>query len=388
MRDKLKKAISFIISLLFLTSTPTSLAANTDEENPSRKTGIVAAAADSMILYVPFRAVAERLGAIVEYEEALSCIYAIMPDETKISHILGTNTVVINGCPASFNLPSVVDSGITYLPITVLNTIFRNAVSYDSYASVVNINTGFYEQSEDFRKLLECSTLEHFLPDNLFRYLDYIKTNPETPADQAAAYVNIGAQKEFYSDIKLIAAPSAIDALCNKIYKLPEDYVPEDLVYIPSTSFRLRKEASDKFIHMQQAAEADGIYFYVYSAFRSYDTQAYLFDMYSQRDGVEGADEYSARPGHSEHQAGLAVDLMSVSDSVFENTDEYVWLKNNAHNYGFILRYPKEYTDITGYTFESWHWRYIGLEAAKRMYNENITTYEEYCGKYLWDIIS
>lgn len=388
MKDVLKKTIVFFIALLILASAPAARAENTDAEIPEEEPGNVVSAAVNTILYVPFRLVAEQLGGIVEYEEALHRIYAIMPDETKISHVLGTNTFVINGRAVSFSLPSLVDGGVTYLPVTVLNTLFKNAVSYDYCANTVNINTGFYrQQSGDFRKLLECRALEHFIPDNLFNYLDYIKSNPEIPADKAAALVNIGAQKRFYSDVREVSDPSAIEVLCNKIYKLPDDYVPEDLVYIPGTGYRLRKEAADKFVQMQEAARSAGIYFYVYSAYRSYDTQKSLFETYSQRDGVEAADTYSARPGHSEHQAGLAVDLMSAAESVFENSDEYLWLINNAHNYGFILRYPEEYTDITGYTFECWHWRYVGLEAAGRMHVEKIATYEEYCGKYLLDII-
>ena len=196
MRDKLKKTITLTIALLLLASAPAALADNTDGKPPSEEANVTVSA-DNMILYVPFRSVAERLGGIVEYEESLHCIYTVMPDETIISHIPSTNTFVINGHPVSFNLPSVVGRGVTYLPITVLNMVFNNTVIYDSYANVININTGHYKQSENFRKLQECTKLEHFIPDNLFRYLDYIKDNPDIPADRAAAYVNIGVQNEF-----------------------------------------------------------------------------------------------------------------------------------------------------------------------------------------------
>lgn len=384
MKAPLKKLAVFLLAMIFIMSAPKVIgekAFGSSQQN-------VITVTDNMIIYVPLRNIAERLGGIVEYDSALRRILIVMPDETKISHIPGTNYIILNGSQASISLPSVMEGGITYMPVTVLRTIFKNAVDYDSFANAVSINTDFFTQTESYVKLLECAAYEHFLSENLFRYLDYIKKNPDISADAAAAFVNTGVDKEFYNDIRQIGDPSDIKALCTKLYSLPEDYIPEDLVYITGTGYQLRREAAAEFANMQRAAMSEGLYFYIYSAYRSYDTQQYLYETYSLRDGTEGADEYSARPGHSEHQAGLAVDLMSVNGSEFASTAEFEWMINNAHKYGFILRYPDGYSDITGYTFESWHWRYIGPEDATRMYEENISTYEEYCGRFLLDIIS
>ena len=105
------------------------------------------------------------------------------------------------------------------------------------------------------------------------------------------------------------------------------------------------------------------------SGYRSYDTQVMLYDRYVKEDGVEAADTYSARPGHSEHQTGLTIDI--TSDSVhggltetFGETDEGKWVAENAHRFGFIIRYPENRVDETGYQYEPWHLRYVGTEAA------------------------
>jgi LAS superfamily LD-carboxypeptidase LdcB len=114
------------------------------------------------------------------------------------------------------------------------------------------------------------------------------------------------------------------------------------------------------------------------SGFRSYSTQNTLYNKYVARDGKAEADRYSARPGHSEHQTGLAFDLNSLDQS-FENTKEGKWLAENCWKYGFIIRYPKGKESVTGYMFEPWHVRYLGKEVAKKVY-ESGKCLEEYLG--------
>ena len=159
--------------------------------------------------------------------------------------------------------------------------------------------------------------------------------------------------------------------IANKTYSLPSDYNPGSLL----------SEFNIAFTQMKEAAEKEGIDLKVVSGFRSYSTQNTLYNNYVSRDGKAEADRYSARPGYSEHQTGLAADLNEVSDT-FGETKAGKWLSENCWRYGFILRYPKGKESITGYMYESWHFRYIGdTNIAKELYNDgDWSTLEEYLG--------
>ncbi len=155
--------------------------------------------------------------------------------------------------------------------------------------------------------------------------------------------------------------------IVNKSYPLPADYNPG---VIPEA-----QAALDKMI---SAAASQGINLYVISGFRSYSTQNDVYNYYAWRDGTEVADTYSARPGHSEHQSGLAFDLNSLYQS-FADTAEGQWLAAHCHEYGFIIRYPRGKESVTGYMYEPWHVRYLGTETATAVYNSGLTL-EEYLG--------
>ena len=137
-------------------------------------------------------------------------------------------------------------------------------------------------------------------------------------------------------------------------------------------------KATNAFNKMQQDAQKDGINLYIISRYRSYSLQKWLYDKYKSES--KDVDTFSAKAGYSEHQTGLAFDLndskTSVRDS-FEFTDAYKWLKKNSYKYGFILRYPKGKSDITGYKFEPWHYRYVGTELSYKL-KDQTTTLEEY----------
>lgn len=123
------------------------------------------------------------------------------------------------------------------------------------------------------------------------------------------------------------------------------------------------------------------------SSYRSYEDQEIVYNNYKNSSGERFADSIAARPGSSEHQTGLALDIFSKTNTnknTFSQTDEAKWLKENAHNFGFILRYPEDKVDITGYSFESWHYRYVGKDIATYIY-ENDITYEEYYAYFLED---
>lgn len=156
--------------------------------------------------------------------------------------------------------------------------------------------------------------------------------------------------------------------IANKTYPLPADYNPGKIL----------TEASIAFAEMQNAAANDGIKLKIVSGFRSYERQETLYNDYVAKDGKAEADRYSARPGHSEHQTGLAMDLNSVDDS-FAYTKEAKWIAENCARFGFIIRYPQGKEHITGYIYEPWHVRYLGVELAESITASGLTL-EEYFG--------
>ena len=156
--------------------------------------------------------------------------------------------------------------------------------------------------------------------------------------------------------------------IANKTYPLRADYYPGALLGNCSAAFET----------MKNAAQAEGLNLYVSSGFRSYYTQDSLYQRYCASDGQAAADRYSARPGHSEHQTGLAIDLNTIEYS-FADTPEGQWVAANCHKYGFILRYPEGKEAQTGYRYEPWHIRYVGTEKATAIYNSGLCL-EEYYG--------
>ena len=142
-------------------------------------------------------------------------------------------------------------------------------------------------------------------------------------------------------------------------------------------------EARAAFEQMATDAKALGFDLVAFSGFRSYEYQTTLYNNYVNRDGKEAADRYSARPGHSEHQTGLAFDIGEKSredlwlTAEFGETPAGKWLADNAHKYGFILRYPEGKEDVTGFMYEAWHFRYLGVEKATEVKQTGLTL-EEY----------
>lgn len=185
--------------------------------------------------------------------------------------------------------------------------------------------------------------------------------------------------------------PESITALINKEYGLPDHYRPDDLVY-PDVRFlfkekiekrMMRKEAAEALEELFAAAEADGIRLAGVSAFRSAETQQRLFNLYVERDGEEKAKTYSAMPGYSEHQTGLAIDVSGsdgscAAESCFAGTPEAEWLEQHAADFGYIIRFPEGKEDITGYMYEPWHIRYVGKEIARVVTEQGITLEEYY----------
>jgi D-alanyl-D-alanine carboxypeptidase len=186
------------------------------------------------------------------------------------------------------------------------------------------------------------------------------------------------------------AKPESITVLVNKQVALPESYEPKDLVY-PDVPFtfsdkvekrKMRKEAADALKQLFDGAKKDSIFLAGVSAYRSYSTQKTLFNRYVQTDGEEKAKMYSAVPGHSEHETGLAIDVSGsngkcAAENCFAATKEAKWLDQHAPEFGFIIRYPKGKESITGYQYEPWHLRYVGTGLSKELAAKGLTL-EEY----------
>ncbi|MBK5246598.1 MAG: M15 family metallopeptidase [Peptostreptococcaceae bacterium] len=180
--------------------------------------------------------------------------------------------------------------------------------------------------------------------------------------------------------------------LVNKNNYLDESYKPNDLEPIEyfagdrSAEARFMKsEAADHFNEMMLAARESGYEVVMTTAYRSYGFQTILYENYVEKYGKAEADKFSAKPGYSEHQTGLAVDVTAPSvdyalTDAFDQTAEWKWLTENAADFGFVLRYPKGQDDITGYMYEPWHFRYVGIDAAKTITEREITL-EEYIDK-------
>lgn len=248
------------------------------------------------------------------------------------------------------------------------------------------------------KDIINIMNLSYFKIDNLKRYLDYDIMDVKSIYDisnikkdfnyeDVVTYVNANLDKEYYSSDNLISNEDAskIDVLVNKYHKLDENYEPSDLTIIDSKyasgTQKLRKEAQIKFEEMASDMAKENLKIYAGSTYRSYTYQKGLYDRYVKKDGFAAAETYSARSGYSEHQLGLAVDIVNDKwDYLSENDKEYDYLVKNSYKYGFILRYPRGSEYVTGYMFEDWHFRYLGIELATKVFNSGLT-YDEYIAR-------
>lgn len=186
--------------------------------------------------------------------------------------------------------------------------------------------------------------------------------------------------------------PESIEFVVNKAKPLPDTYTPKNLRN-PNVASRLnpnepqmllRDEAAAALEKMFAGADRDGVKLVFGSGYRSYDLQKQFYDQYVASDGQQKADTYSARPGYSEHQTGLAADITTPDETChleicFEATPEGKWIADHAQEYGFIVRYPKDLESKTGYQYEPWHLRYVGIDISIKLYNTK-QTLEEYFG--------
>ena len=242
----------------------------------------------------------------------------------------------------------------------------------------------------DYSKILTDIIKEkYFLFKNINEYIEYYNNNSKTKLNLIVSKINTHTNKDFYTDIVDADTSKGNLILVNKYYKLSEDFEPINITNMSSqyayANNTIDEEVYEHYVDMCNAAKNEKSFTLITtSSYRDYTTQDNLYESYKNKHGTEWADSYSARAGHSEHQTGLALDIVSYTNNMedFEDTDEYLWLKDNSYKYGFILRYPENKEDITGYSFEPWHYRYVGLEVAKYIY-ENDITFDEYYAYFI-----
>ena len=281
--------------------------------------------------------------------------------------------------------------------ITAENSIIDNINRYINYQLKYNtnisntiwlVNNNYDEKDETYNNsIISLVNEKYFIKDYLERYLNYYNNNQDKSINEIITNVNSNLDYEYYTNIQSTDLSKGYLLIVNKYYKLDSNYTPDNLVKVDNKYGQgyLEKETYEHFVLMANDAKKEGLTLLSASPYRSYATQKYLYNDYVKRNGQEEADTYSARPGHSEHQTGLAVDIKSdLSGELmrFETTKEAKWLSENAYKYGFILRYPKGKEHITGYIYESWHYRYVGVEVAEKIKDEDIT-YEEYYAYYI-----
>ena len=264
-----------------------------------------------------------------------------------------------NSIENSYNVPQLTSS----VSVNLLEELYRLSAEKDTNSLILNENissTDIVNYDNTSINYNDCVS-ENF-SDNIYF--------EEDENDESALFSvsSNNTQKEHV--IEVIDGITYIDGIMivNKTYSLPETYNPGGLL----------PEVTDAFAVMQSDAEKEGLKIYISSGYRSYKRQAYLHNKYIKRDGEEKADTYSARAGYSEHQTGLCIDLNSISDS-FSTTPESKWVAEHAHEYGFIVRFPEGKEELTGYKYESWHLRYIGVEKATEVYLSGLCL-EEFLG--------
>jgi len=238
--------------------------------------------------------------------------------------------------------------------------------------------TNVLEQEADF------SDFYFYEADKAERYVAFQERNPDLTPDEIVWRVNSFLDYDFF-EVTIQTDSPELTIIVNKYYYVPSDFYPPDII-TGSGGYLMKPEVDEAFRKMQSdvANEINGT-ISVASAFRTVSYQENLFNQYLANDSRENVERYSARPGHSEHHTGLVIDVVGSFGSLrdFINTKEGPWVHENAHKYGFIIRYKDGFEHITGYESEPWHLRYIGVDLAIKMRETGINTLEEFKVKYI-----
>lgn len=267
--------------------------------------------------------------------------------------------------------------------LSYIDYISKLNTSYDINDIVYLVNNGInYPYSE---KLINIIHSEYFILSRLDRYMAYDSDDIRIIIES----VNNDNDYEFYTNTKKADISKENLILVNKFHEL-DNYdesklVTIDPIYSNNEGGRLNIDAYEAFKKLVEDADKEGYNIRNNYAYRSYDYQKSVYEDYEKNGGTSYADQYAARPGYSEHQTGLALDVGVATKYVvgkFGDSKESNWMKEHAHLYGFILRYPEGKENLTGYSYEPWHYRYVGIEAATYIYEHNIT-FEEYYAYFI-----
>lgn len=241
----------------------------------------------------------------------------------------------------------------------------------------------------DYNKsIIDIVNTKYYIAKNLDKYLEYKAKYTETSYSDVIAIINVQANVDWYSNSKEADATKGNLILVNKFHYLNEDYEIDDLtdmsLMYAFSGKKIKSEVYDAFKSMSNAAKAESLTIVANSAYRTYTYQKNTYNNIKNTKGKTYADNYAARPGFSEHQTGLAIDVSTLNSTMedFEQSNEFKWLEEHASEYGFILRYPKGKEYLTGYNYESWHYRYVGEKVAKQIKKEGIT-FDEYYAYYM-----
>lgn len=283
---------------------------------------------------------------------------------------------------------------LDYLEDLLLNDIY-NKNNFVDYIQYIKDNSLKKEQIEDIvflvnqgitnsysSRLVEIVQSPYFIKKRLNRYLEYMTSRDIEDILLVVQSVNCNLDLDNYHEKADITKESLM--LVNSFYSLDKNYTTELVLmeegYSNYSDSRLNFEAYEHFKKLVDDSEREGYHIRNNSSYRSYLQQEELYNQYLQDYGIEYTEKYVSKPGYSEHQTGYALDvgvLKKFSSTKFENTKEFLWMRDNSYKYGFILRYPKEGRKLFGYGYEPWHYRYVGVDAATYIHEHNIT-FEEY----------
>lgn len=230
----------------------------------------------------------------------------------------------------------------------------------------------------------EFSNLEYYHSEKLERYKAYKTENPTMSIEDIVTHVNMGIDKPFYSEDPIqVKDPEDLTVIINKVYSLPLDWEPNDLVVLDNYKGQsARKIAAEAFFDFREACKEQGFTIYAHSGYRSTEFQDKIYKNMINTYGQEYTDKYVSRPGQSEHTTGLCIDISidSIPYEEIEQSSHYSWFREHLSDYGFILRYPEDKENLTGYNYESWHIRYLGKDLAKKVEKSGLT-YDEYVAR-------
>lgn len=398
-KKKKKRRLRFRIHLPQLQNKSTKDNGNTSSQ-PVRRKKKVKRHLRKELVYVMAAVVALILVITIPRYRTNKALRDLGYDNATIKNIRAqklTDTLLDNQYYSAYLAQSINDGtlNLDYLPYYTSVSTDRGLSNVDFLLIGRLLDKG-YEQDQ-IQNLLSSLHYWEITPLLVFDY----QPIEQNYIDDCLAHEDVNSQSHFelsnsyytpYEDPIPVRVTDAT-MLVNKTYYLSDTYTPDPLVdlstWYAATGRQLQQEAADALASLCDAGRAVGVTFYAASAYRDYQSQSTIYNSYISSMGQEAADAASARPGYSEHQTGLAVDLAASNEddhAEFKDTNAFIWVSSNCYTYGWILRFPEGKETITGYEYEPWHYRYLGVDLATKVAASGMT-YDEYWCLYLkpWD---